>query len=157
MISRVGLGVILLAVLLVLVSTGCSGVSTYQKSIYSDDTKISNSADSYYFGDRIGGIQDNKLSLTFGSFYGKQTIWTLQAEQKSTINLDLEISVEQGQFKVCSVNPDKQVSVISEGADNRNVSFDLPEGKSFIVIVGNNANGRINMIINTDENVKISS
>lgn len=148
--------IFVIAIVLTLLLVGCSGSNSYQKSIYNDDTKISSAGDSYYFKDRIGGAKDNELALTFSTFFGKQTIWKLITDQDSTINFKILVEVYSGKFKVCLISENRQLSVISESTINKNISLNLKKGESFITIVGNNANGKIDAIIISQEDVLVS-
>jgi hypothetical protein len=145
-----------IAIILAFLLVGCSGSSGYQKSIYNDDTKISRTGDSYCFKDRIGGAKDNELSLIISAFFGKQTIWKILTDQGGTLNLKIKTDVFSGKFKVCLIDENKQVSVISEDTNNQSFSLAIPKGESFIAIVGNNANGKIDAIIISKEDVLVS-
>jgi hypothetical protein len=145
-----------IAIILALLLVGCSGSSSYQKSIYNDDTKISSAGDSYYFKDRTGSTKDNGFSLSFSTFFGKQIIWKILTDQGGTLNLKIITDVFSGKFKVCLIDENKQVSVLSEDTHNQSFSLAIPKGESFIAIVGNNANGKIDAIIISKEDVLVS-
>lgn len=88
----------ILYVVLLLTITGCSQIRSYQNSIYNDDVKIANQGDNYTFKDRIGSAITNNLSLTFSGFYGKQTIWGIDAKEIHRIEVDIRIRLRSGKF-----------------------------------------------------------
>ena len=143
-------------VLLIFLFAGCSN-NSYQNSLYNDNIKISEQGDSFSFKDRIGTTEDNSLSLTFNGFYGKQTIWAINTDEYSVIDIAVKVNVTSGKFKICLINENKEVSVISEGSIDQIISINIPKGKNYIAIVGSDANGEADVKISNIGNVSIYS
>lgn len=141
---------ILLSILLALVLTGCSRIHDYQNSLYGDDAKIASQGDSYTFRERLGSVKGNTLDLTFSGFYGKQSIWKIDAVEDGSIDLDIKITMKSGKFKLCLVDSKNNVSVITEGAGIKKLPVAILKGRSYLVVVGNNTSGVVNAsVINT--------
>lgn len=136
----------IITVVLLFLITGCSDVNSYQKSIFTDEAKISKQGDSYTFISRTGKMDENTLSLTFKGFYGKQTIWEVNADEDSVVDLNITTIVNGGKFKICLINSIKEVFIISEDTQKENVVLNVPKGKYHISIVGSNAKGDVDMI-----------
>lgn len=146
---------LLFCISFILIIAGCSQMNSYQSSLYNDNSKIASQGDSYTFRDRIGSTRSDNLSLTFSGFYGKQTIWRMDAIEIGSINLDVRTILKGGKFKICLVNTNKEVSVIAEGQNSKNVSISIPTGRSALVIIGNNADGEVNISLREKVNVSI--
>lgn len=146
--------IFLSSILLTFSITGCS-ISEYQKSIYKDDSKIASQADSYSFRNRVGSTSSGKSSVKFGTFYGMDTLWTIEATKETSISLDIDVRVDSGDFKVVLINPDNRVIVIAEGQKSGTQELKLQMGKSRIKIVGSNAKGEAKLSIKDNNNIKI--
>jgi hypothetical protein len=134
---------IIVLILLVGLVSGCSQLNSYQAGIYDDDAKIANQGDSYTFGNRLGSIKETSLHLEFSGFYGKQTVWTIEANENGIVWLDVEIALDSGKFKLCRVDADHRVDVIAEGEIDKVIQAEVTRGKNTFVIVGKNAKGEV--------------
>lgn len=137
-----------------LIMSGCTLTDPYQKSVYNDNAKIAREADSYSFASRVGKTEGNKLDINFSDFYGKQTIWQIAAAEDCILETNVQSDVT-GQFKICLVNPDKEVAIISEGTNTEKISLNVPKGANSIAIVGNNASGRVSFTIDVNQKAAI--
>jgi len=146
---------ILLSLILVLVLAGCARIHAYQKSMYGDNSKIANQGDSYTFRDRIGSVKENNLSLTFNGFYGKQSIWRLDAVEDGSVDLDIKITMKTGMFKLCLINNENKVSLIAEGLSINKLSVPIKKGRSYLVIVGNNADGEVRASLQATDGIVV--
>lgn len=149
-----GLIIFSLTVILLGSLTGCR-VSDYQSSIYNDDSKIVKQADSYSFRNRIGSTSNDKTEMRFGTFYGVDSIWSMDAKADDIVNIEYDIKIERGNFKVVLINPDNKVTTIAEGSKSGKEELKLQNGKSRVKVVGNNAKGAIKLSVKGGENVKI--
>ena len=66
---------------------GCSGPSAYQQAMYDSNDYIQASGDSYYYQDRVG----SKLSFSFRSFTGSETLLSYPVAQDCRIEEDYEV------------------------------------------------------------------
>jgi len=135
--------------------TGCMQISSYQKSVYDDAGKIAAVGDSYSFAQRTGGFSADKFLVKFKGFSGKQTVWKLSAKDSCTITLAYKAVISSGLFKTCLVGPERQVTVIAEGAVSDQLTVDLQKGDHEIVIAGRDASGEIEMTIAENDQVTV--
>lgn len=148
-----------LAILLILATilcTGCLKISSFQKSIYNDDSKISETGDSYSFVSISGNFINNELAIGFKGFSGKKTVWKLQAKENCTFDIDCNTGINSGKFKICIVDADKKVSTIAEGSKIEKLTIDIKAGTNYLKIVGYEANGKLNLIISENEKVTVT-
>jgi hypothetical protein len=143
-----------LTVILLVTLTGCR-VSDYQSSIYNDNSKIIKQADSYNFKNRIGSTSNDKSEMKFGTFYGVDSIWSIDAKADDIVNIEYDLKIERGNFKVVLISPDNKVTTIAEGNKSGKEELKLQDGKSRVKVVGNNAKGAIKLSAKGGENVKI--
>ncbi|MHC1734727.1 MAG: hypothetical protein AB9921_03555 [Erysipelotrichaceae bacterium] len=148
---------IILLILLIGFVSGCSQLNSYQAGIYDDDAKIANQGDSYTFGNRLGSIKETSLHLEFSGFYGKQTVWTIEANENGIVRLDVEIALDSGKFKLCRVDADHRVDVIAEGEIDKVIQAEVTRGKNTFVIVGKNAKGEIDVKIQNSDDFSIKA
>ncbi|GAB1484897.1 hypothetical protein MASR2M78_37150 [Treponema sp.] len=123
----------------------CKGLS-YDPSLYTDDLWIAKEGDTYSYLRRSTTHTGTELVLTFNGFYGKHTVWMIESEGNTVLKSDIEIAPTlRGQYKVCLVNPEKQVTVLAAGAGKLQGEVPLKAGKQYIVLVGLEASGAINV------------
>jgi len=144
-------------ILLVLALAGCSRIHAYQKSMYDDNAKIASQGDSYTFRDRIGSVKENILSLTFSGFYGKQSIWRVDAEEDGSVDADIKITMKSGKFKLCLIDNENKVSVITEGVGINKLSVPIKKGRNYLVIVGNNAAGEVRASLQATDGIVVQA
>lgn len=125
----------------------------YQKSIYNDNSKIVNSADSYTFLTNTNDINGNTLTESFNKFTGMVTVYDLKTNEDSTIKVDFKTDISSGNFKIVLIDPNDNVTDILEKSASVNKEIELPSGKSRIKIVGYNAKGNINLTVSSDNDV----
>lgn len=141
--------------LIFIFTTGCSNISAYQKSIYDDTGKIAATGDSYTFTSRIGKFINDKIAISFKGFSGKQTILKLSAKENSAYLIDCNTEIKSGKFKICIIDEEKEVSTIAEGNKAETLTIEIKKGVSYIAIVGSDANGKINLTLNENDNVSV--
>ena len=141
--------------LVVMAVSGCSKISAYQKSIYDDDTKIAAKADSYSFVKRTGKFYDDTLSIRFSSFTGKQTLWEMNAKEDGEVSLDYRVTLTSGKFKICFITAEKEVITLTEATRSGTKSLSALKGKSYLSIVGNGADGSLEMKLTPQDGVTL--
>lgn len=146
----------LILFLIVILCTGCSKISSYQRSIYDDNTKIVAKADSYFFKRRTGKTDNNELSIRFEDFTGKQKIWEIEAKENSAFLIDCNTEISNGEFKICLINEEKEVINIAEGNKAEKLTIDIKKGVSFITIVGNEAKGKLDLTLTENDKIYAS-
>jgi hypothetical protein len=143
-----------LLVSLVLLLTGCSA-SEFQKSVYNDDSKLIKQADSYSYKSRVGSTTSEKSEIKFGSFFGMDTLWSIEAKEEAVVTLEYDIKIEKGDFKVVLIGPDNKVITIVDKGNSGKQELRLQKGNSRIKIVGKDAKGQVKINISGDRNLKI--
>ncbi len=147
--------IIAVFVLMMLVLTGCRYSDPYRIGFYDDNARIAQQGDSYSFTDRLGRTVANELDLTFTSFTGKQTIWLIPAGQDCVLELNVVNEITEGKFKVCLIDPNRQVSVISEGSQTGTIDLNIAKGENVLTIIGSKASGTIDMTLRYDPRASI--
>ncbi|MCM0649139.1 hypothetical protein NBE98_12210 [Clostridium swellfunianum] len=137
-----------------LVLSGCT-VSDFQKTVYNDDAKIAKKADSYNFKSRVGTTTSHRSEIKFGTFYGMDTLWSIDAKEQTEVTVDYDIKIEKGDFKVVLIGPDNKVITIVDGGKTGKQGIKVQKGNSRIKIVGRDAKGNIKIDITGDKNLKI--
>lgn len=146
---------VLLVFFIGLAVTGCSRISTYQKSIYDDNQEIASVTDSFFFAKRKENTKEEKLSVVFEKFSGKDTIFKIKAKTEGEIKIECSQFIEKGKFKVCLVNDNEEVYVIAEGDDDRNITTDIKAGVSYIKLIGLETTGKIVIKLKETDNIII--
>lgn len=139
---------------LMFILSGCA-VSEFQKTVYNDDSKIVKQADSYNFRSRVGTTTNEKSEIKFTTFYGMDTLWSIEAKEEAAITVEYELKIEKGNFKIVLIGPDNKVITITDGGKSGKQELKLQKGNSRIKIVGKDAKGQVKMYIKGDRNLKI--
>ncbi|WP_062197064.1 hypothetical protein [Massilibacterium senegalense] len=121
---------------------GCSDITEKQKSIYNNDEKIIQQADSYTYTKRISTTRNNETKMRFQSFAGMETIYR-EKDAKSVI-FEYDVTIQKGDFKIVLVTPEKKVVTLVEGSEKGSETIKLKNGENKIKIVGKDAKGTIN-------------
>lgn len=143
--------------LVLLFSNLLYGCDAYEQksSIYDSNTKILQNGDSFYFMNRIGEIDENRLDLKFNKFYGVQTIWIIIVDQPGEIKIEFDSNVKSGDFKVVLETPEQELIKIIENEGTDSYKLNALAGDYKIKIVGKNAYGSIKIEIETNSDVDI--
>lgn len=153
--SRFKMGLLACLILLCTAASGCAKISAYQKSIYDDDTKIAARADSYSFVKRTGNFHDDTLSINFKGFSGKQTLWEINAKEDGEVSMDYRATLMSGKLKTCLITTEKEVVMITEATRSGTKSLSVHKGKSYITIVGNGADGSIEISLTAQDGISL--
>jgi hypothetical protein len=131
----------LLALLVALLTLGCSSIS-FDSALFSDDAWIAANGDSYSYIRSVQAADAESATLSFSGFYGKHSVWAFEAEGEAELALDLDLSAGlRGRFKVCFVTADKQVFMLESKPGLSSHILTLSAGKHYIVLVGDAAYG----------------
>ena len=138
---------------------GCSGASSKQKNIYTNDEQIAAQGDTYSYLNRIGGKDSiektNLINLEFNRFYGTDTLWNIVSKGKHELELNYNCEISRGRFKAVLITPTKEVLVLFEGTDVGTKIINLDEGKHRLKIVGQDAKGKIRIDIPENINIRL--
>jgi hypothetical protein len=137
------------AILLILLSfyflTGCGAVSSEQRKIYGDDELIAREGDTYTFSTRLGEVEASEANLEFAGFFGMQTMWIMETQKDTEINIHYSLDISSGKVKLVLINPQGTVTTITEQEASDNLSIPLQKGKYRVKLVGSNAKGNIHV------------
>ena len=150
---------ILLPLLFIFVGAflGCSKISSYQKSIYDDNSKIAKAGDSYSFKNRVGNTMNNKATINFTTFYGMQTLWNIQSEGNGRITIQYYSNTKKGKFKVVYIDPNNEIENILQQSGEGTIKIDTKKGKSRIKLVGDNGGGTVKLNLEAQGDVRIEN
>jgi hypothetical protein len=144
---------------IVITLAGCSGISSKQENIYTNDEQIVAEGDTYSYLSRIGSKDSidniNQINLQFSKFYGSDTLWNIICKGKQKLELNFISEITRGMFKAVLITPAEEVLVIFEGSDDGTKSIDIDEGKYRFKIVGQGAGGRIQIGIEENTNIEL--
>ena len=135
---------------------GCQ-VDDTKLQIYDNDALILEEADSYTYSVRTENNANvaNQFDLTFRGFTGKETIFTLNVNRTTSIDIDYLSDVSSGHFKVVITTPDSKVFTILTGSDEDNETLSLGEGTYLIKLVGKTAFGTVSMTLSNINDIRI--
>ena len=130
--------------------TGCSGLaSVEQKSIYHDDVRIAQGADTYTVVNSGGSIFDRHI----GDMTGLETWLRLSVpEGGGTFRVDYDVTVQAGDFKIVFVDG-KNVDVVCEGTAVGSRTFTLDPGDHALKAVGTRAGADIELELQASEGI----
>lgn len=131
----------------------CNGLS-YDPALFSDDQWISQEGDTYSYVQRSmqhsGTGQTRGLALAFSGFYGKHSVWMIDAAADAMLTVETDIAAGlRGQYKVCLVDPDRQVRILSDRSGTQQHEIQLEPGRYYVVLVGMDASGSLAMSLAT--------
>jgi hypothetical protein len=136
-----------LAVFLLL--EACNGLA-YDPALFSDDQWISREGDTYSYVQRSmqhsGEGQIRDLGMSFSGFHGKHSVWMVDAAAETMLTAETCITTGlRGQYKVCLVDPDRQVRILADRVGTQQHEIQLEPGRYYVVLVGMDASGTLAM------------
>lgn len=131
------------------------GISAYQKNLYNDNSKIIKQGDSYSFIKRVSNTNNKKTDIKFGTFYGMETLWTVNTKNYGNLKINYKTQISRGKFKILFISPDNEIKTICENTQNGSIVIKAEKGKSRIKIVGNDAKGECEIALIPDDNINI--
>lgn len=119
---------------------GCN--NQFAKREYNSTKTIARQADHYakkssVFNPIMGGCQ-----LTVSEFDGRETLWSVMAEEEQEMEVSLYISLSEGQAKIVHVDADGTVTMLLENTAETAMEMEetkkvlLKSGKNYLKIVG---------------------
>lgn len=139
-----------MALALACLLAGCSGLaSVEQKSIYHDDVRIAQGADTYTVVNSRGSIFDRHI----GEMTGLETWLRLSIpEEGGTFRIDYDVDVSAGDFKIVFVDGE-DVDVVCEGTAVGSRTFTLDPGDYALKAVGTHAGADIELELQASQGV----
>lgn len=148
---------------LISIMSGC-GLSINQdendnsnkENMYNDNDKIIEKDNNYTSRTFRSNRNNNKLEIKYSGFSGIDTICFLEAKEDTEITFNYDSTVENGKFKVVLINPKNEVENILEGTEQNSKTIKLTKGKYSLKNVGANADGKVEIDISSNSDVKIT-
>lgn len=132
---------------------GSYGRST-EGSIYNDNSKIVLKGDSYSYvtslGNHKGGILKKKFRFT-----GMHTIYKLNTTTGGRIEVNYQVDIDSGKFKIVFINAKNQIIDVLEGEGTGTKGINLEPGVSRVKLVADDAKGELRFNITTKDKINI--
>lgn len=104
--------ILFLILIVCLFMTGCS--NGFAKREYISNEKIAKQEDHYAKKNSVYNPIVGGCHLTVGEFDGRQTLWTLMAEEEQDMEVSIYISLLEGQAKVVYVDAEGTITTLVE-------------------------------------------
>ena len=130
-----------------------SGCSNAMADIYDNESKITSDTNSFNLDGIEQEIEGNSYNATIEKMEGMDTVWTLDTEEETTVDISYDITLYNGKIKVALIYPDGELTTLAEcksSQDNssNSTSLTLPQGEYRIkIIAGENTKFDISLSI----------
>lgn len=139
--------ILVIALCLALAACVFSGCSNDWAADYDDDEKIASSSSSASTAGSSITTINNSSVIKYSTFNGKKDMWKVESNGAGAITIDYALQINKGRFKCVLVSPDKDVTVLFYETHSTSTSVNVPEGKSIIKFVGDDAGIDLNIKI----------
>ncbi|MBM7543019.1 hypothetical protein [Amphibacillus cookii] len=127
------------------------------EDVYDDNERIASRSESKIYRNKRETVLNGDYQLSF-VFSGIDTLWTVEPENNETaLIVTYNSEITEGKFKAVLVDPDGTIQVIFEGTDQGTKEIPLKQGESRFRIVGEEAEGEINLSIMSEDSVEINT
>lgn len=130
-----------------------SGCSNAMADIYDNESKITSDTNSFNLDGIEQEIEGNSYNATIEKMEGMDTVWTLDTEEETTVDISYDITLYNGKVKVVLIYPDGELTTLAECKSNQDnssnsTSLTLPQGEYRIkIIAGENTKFDISLSI----------
>lgn len=130
-----------------------SGCSNAMADIYDNESKITSDTNSFNLDGIEQEIEGNSYNATIEKMEGMDTVWTLDTEEETTVDISYDITLYNGKIKVALIYPDGELTTLAECKSNQDnssnsTSLTLPQGEYRIkIIAGENTKFDISLSI----------
>ena len=130
-----------------------SGCSNAMADIYDNESKITSDTNSFNLDGIKQEINGNSYNATVEKMEGMDTIWTMDVEEETTVDIEYDITLYNGKIKVALIYPDGELTTLAECISNQDnssnsTSLTLPQGEYRIkIIAGENTKFDISLSI----------
>ena len=112
--------------------------------LFNDESRLVNSADSYFYRARDFGQSSDEVWLSFRDFSGVDTIHRISCSQPCLVSLGLDVLVDSDQYKLVLVDVARQkVLPLCQGPYLGRCLLYLPAGTHALRAVGCSVSGRV--------------
>ena len=117
-----------------------SGCSNAMADIYDNESKITSDTNSFNLDGIEQEIEGNSYNATIEKMEGMDTVWTLDTEEETTVDISYDITLYNGKIKVALIYPDGELTTLAECKSNQDnssnsTSLTLPQGEYRIKII----------------------
>ena len=111
-----------------------SGCSNAMADIYDNESKITSDTNSFNLDGIEQEIEGNSYNATIEKMEGMDTVWTLDTEEETTVDISYDITLYNGKVKVVLIYPDGELTTLAECISNQDnssnsTSLTLPRGE----------------------------
>lgn len=111
-----------------------SGCSNAMADIYDNESKITSDTNSFNLDGIEQEIEGNSYNATIEKMEGMDTVWTLDTEEETTVDISYDITLYNGKIKVALIYPDGELTTLAECKSNQDnssnsTSLTLPQGE----------------------------
>ena len=130
-----------------------SGCSNAMADIYDNESKITSDTNSFNLDGIEQEIEGNSYNATIEKMEGMDTVWTLDTEEETTVDISYDITLYNGKITVALIYPDGELTTLAECKSNQDnssnsTSLTLPQGEYRIkIIAGENTKFDISLSI----------
>ena len=130
-----------------------SGCSNAMADIYDNESKITSDTNSFNLDGIEQEIEGNSYNATIEKMEGMDTVWTLDTEEETTVDISYDITLYNGKVKVVLIYPDGELTTLAECISNQDnssnsTSLTWPRGEYRIkIIAGENTKFDISLSI----------
>ncbi len=136
--------------------SGC-GMPENAKNAYDDDSIVVQDFDTYSLRSSETKHSGNEITFKYSNFYGSYTVFSLESEEDAEVTFEYDSKVDSGDFKAVLINPDKEIEILWIGNQQAAETVQLEKGTYVFKTVGRDADGKIHISIDTNQNVDIIS
>lgn len=143
---------VILTMLTIWIISGCSFGNNHKQSITQNKDEIGKK---HTLSEETVEDESNNMEVTFGIIKGPFTLYYITAKEESDIVINFESNIEKGDFKVVLVGADDEIIDIFEGTSKDSKTIAVKAGESRIDIIGEGINGKVDINIEADKDIKI--
>lgn len=139
--------------LLVSLLSACGGD---KGKLFYDEERQKEPGDSYSFVNSESEITAQSADCKFSRFSGIYTVWEITSSAGAKTKLRISGSTKADKFKIIQVDDNKELTVLWEGGEEKELDLKLPQGKSLIKFVGNKGSGNVHMDLEPQTGMEVN-
>lgn len=124
--------------------------------LFQDVERQKDSGDSYSFVNSESEITAESADCKFSRFSGIYTVWEITSTAEAETKLRISGSTKADKFKIIQVDENKELTVLWEGGEEKELDLKLPQGKSAIKFVGNKGSGKVHMDLEPQTGMEVN-
>jgi hypothetical protein len=148
---------IITATFIILINmSGCGKMNKEASSVYDNNDKIVNDADTYYMSNSVKKSRNNSYSFKASNFSGSNTIAKITFNSPKEYEIRYSVKIQEGNLKLVVIDKDKNIIYTSENTSG-DVSYKLDgkNGPYRIKLVGKNAKFQVTSKFENTKDVEL--